>query len=377
MIRIGRMHSYVIAGAALLAAACSGTTSEGTAPPAASAETGRPPVAVSVAPAARADFLESVEIVGTLAPKFSADVKSEVTGTVTAVYVTEWVPVRKGDRLARLDTTEIEAGIAALKAVEAQARVGESRAKREYERAQQLQKFGLITPQAFDDAKTAVEAAEAATAASMAQTRAVESRLAKSALVAPIDGVVALRGVNVGDRVENMGSGEPLFRIVDNRLLDLTVSIPSSRLSTVKIGQIIEFTTDALPGRTFTGKVMFINPAIDPASRSAKVVVEVPNRDGQLKGGAFVKGRVVIANRPGILQVPREALLNWNLEQQTADVFVARGDKAEKRVVKTGQSNGVTVEVLSGLDAGDPVVVRGGFSLQSGDRVAVAKGEGA
>ena len=61
-----------------------------------------------------------------------------------------------------------------------------------------------------------------------------------------------------------------------------------------------------------------------------------------------MKGRIVVANRSGVLQVPREALLNWNLEQQTADVFVARGDKAEKRVVKTGQSNGVTVEVVSG-----------------------------
>ncbi len=70
-------------------------------------------------------------------------------------------------------------------------------------------------------------------------------------------------------------------------------------------------------------------------------------------------------------------MLNWNLEQQTADVFVARGEKAEKRVVKTGQSNGVTVEVVSGLEDGDPVVVRGGFSLQPGDRLAVAKGEGA
>ena len=90
-----------------------------------------------------------------------------------------------------------------------------------------------------------------------------------------------------------------------------------------------------------------------------------------------MKGRVVVSNRPGILQVPREALLNWNLEQQTAEVFIARGDKAERRVVKTGQSNGVTVEVLSGLDEGDPVVTRGGFSLQPGDRVAVVKGEGA
>jgi RND family efflux transporter MFP subunit len=287
------------------------------------------------------------------------------------------VPVRKGDRLARLDTTETEAGIAALKAVEAQTRVAEARAKREYERAQQLQQYGLITPQAFDDAKSAVEAAEAATAAAAAQIRTAEARLAKSTLLAPIDGIVAFRGVNVGDRVENMGGGDPLFTIVDNRLLDLTVSIPSSRLSSVKVGQPIEFTTDALPGRAFTGKVMFINPAIDAASRSAKVVVEVPNRDGQLKGGAFVKGSIVVANRPGILQVPREALLNWDLERQTADVFVVRGDTAEKRQVKTGQSNGTTVEVVSGLEAGDPVVARGGFSLQSGDRVAVAKGEGA
>ncbi len=374
MLRIGRMFIVPIAGVALVAAGCSGTPADA---PQEVTQAGRPPVAVSISPAARAEFQESIEILGTLAPKFSADVQSEVTGTVTAVYVTEWVPVRKGDRLARLDTTETEAGIAALKAVEAQTRVAEARAKREYERAQQLQQYGLITPQAFDDAKSAVEAAEAATAAAAAQIRTAEARLAKSTLLAPIDGIVAFRGVNVGDRVENMGGGDPLFTIVDNRLLDLTVSIPSSRLSSVKVGQPIEFTTDALPGRAFTGKVMFINPAIDAASRSAKVVVEVPNRDGQLKGGAFVKGSIVVANRPGILQVPREALLNWDLERQTADVFVVRGDTAEKRQVKTGQSNGTTVEVVSGLEAGDPVVARGGFSLQSGDRVAVAKGEGA
>jgi RND family efflux transporter MFP subunit len=143
------------------------------------------------------------------------------------------------------------------------------------------------------------------------------------------------------------------------------------------VGQSIEFTSVTLPGQRFTGKVMFINPEIDPASRTAKVVVEVPNPDGRLKGGAFVEGRLVVANRPGILQVPREALLNWNLEQQTAEVFVARGDKAEQRIVKTGQANGETVEVVSGLEAGDPVVVRGGFSLQPGDRIAVGKGEGA
>jgi membrane fusion protein (multidrug efflux system) len=222
-----------------------------------------------------------------------------------------------------------------------------------------------------------VDAAVAAVASATAQVKTAESRLAKSFITSPMDGVVAQRGVSVGDRVENMGSSDPLFRIVDNRLLDLTVSVPSSYLSRVRVGQPLQFSTDALPGRTFTGKVMFINPAIDVASRSAKVVAEVANDGNLLRGGSFVKGRIIVATRTGVLQVPREALLNWNVEQQTADVFVVRGDQVEKRVVTVGTAGGAAVEVISGLQAGDQVVTRGGFALGQNDRVAVVKGGGA
>ena len=374
MIPVSRAIQMIAVGAALGAAvACS---NEAAAPETAVAA-GKPPVAVAASPVVVADLEESVDVVGSLAPKYYADVKSEVSGVVRAVHVNEWVPVRRGAPLANLDTSETEAGIEALKAGEVQARVGEARARREFERAQQLKQYGLITPQNFDDAKTAVEAAEAATAAARAQIKTAQARLAKSSLVAPMDGVVALRAVKVGDRVENMGGGEPLFRIVDNRLLELTVAVPSSQLAQVKIGQPLEFTTDTLPGRTFTGKVMFINPAIDAASRSGKVVAEVPNADGALKGGAFAKGKILVATRKGLLQVPREALLNWKVEEQTAEVWVVQGDKAEKRVVKTGLANHVTVEVVDGVKAGEQVVTRGGFQLREGDRVAVAKGEGA
>jgi len=103
----------------------------------------------------------------------------------------------------------------------------------------------------------------------------------------------------------------------------------------------------------------------------------VLNRDGALKGGAFAKGRILVATRTGLLQVPRDALLNWKVEDRTAEVFVVQGDKAEKRVVKTGQANHVTVEVVEGLKPGEQVVTRGGFQLRDGDRVAVVKGEGA
>ncbi len=373
MTSIARGLAIILSGLALVGSlACSNET-KGAEPTA-----GRPPVAVSVAPVTVADLAEYVEVVGSVAPKFAADVKSEVTGVVTDVYVTEWVPVRRGARLARLDTRETEAGIEALKAAVAQAQVAESRARREYERAQQLKQYGLITQQNLDDAKSAVEAAEAATAAARAQVKTADARLAKSFITAPMDGVVALRGVNVGDRVENMGGNSPVFRIVDNRLLEFTVSVPSAHVAAVKVGQPLEFTTDTVPGRVFTGKVSFINPALDEATRSAKVIAEVPNADGALKGGAFAKGRIVLSTRPGVLQVPKEALQNWDLEKRTAEVFVATGTTVQKRAIQIGKANGVSVEVLSGVKAGDQVVTRGAFALREGDRILVSsKGEGA
>jgi RND family efflux transporter MFP subunit len=191
-----------------------------------------------------------------------------------------------------------------------------------------------------------------------------------------MDGVVALRGVNVGDRVENMGGG-PMFVIVDNSLLNLTVSVPSSRAALVRVGQPLEFTTDTVPGRTFTGMVMFINPALDEASRSARVIAEVANPDGALRGGAFAKGRIVVDRRREVLQVPRVALVDWDLDAGRAGVFVVRADRAERRAVRTGAASPDGVEIVSGLEPGERVVTRGAFALRQGDRVAIDETGGA
>jgi RND family efflux transporter MFP subunit len=333
--------------------------------------TARPPVAVDVVRVAASDVTETVDVVGSLAPKFAADVKSEVTGVVTAVYVTEWVPVRKGTPLARLDTGETDAAIEALKAVAAQARVVETRARREHDRALELQRYGLITPQALDEARFARDAATAGTAAALAQVRTAEARLAKSFIRAPMDGVVAFRRVSVGDRVENMGGGEPMFRIVDNRVLDLTVTVPASQASAVRAGQRLEFSTDGVPGTAFDGRVMFINPAVDEIDRSVKVVATVSNQGNRLKGGAFVRGRIVTATRAQVLQVPRETLIDWNVAARTAAVFVVVGERVERRTVTTGAVSEQTVEIAGGLTIGEPVVIRGGFALRPGDSVIV------
>lgn len=364
------IRSEIVVGLTLLVLGAGACSSQGESS-VEKAGAGKPPVAVEVAPAVEADIEESIEVVGSLEPKFAADIKSEFTAVVEEVYVTEWVRVRKGMPLAKLDTREAEAALQAARAGFLQAEVAETRASRELDRAMRLREAGLVTEQGLDEARTALEASQAATAAARAQLQAAETRLAKAVLRAPFDGTVAYRGVNPGDRVENMG-GEPLFRIVDNRLLELTVSVPSTALSSLRTGQPLEFSTEAIPGRTFCGKVQFINPSADPVSRSVKVVAHVPNDDETLRGGLFVKGRILTGTRRGVLQVPRLALVDWDPSRGVAAVFVVNGDTAEKRPVRTGSATPHAVEVTQGLQPGERVVTRGAFNLRSGDHVLVS-----
>lgn len=330
----------------------------------------RPPVAVELAQAVLGDIEQTIEVVGSLAPKFAADLKSEFTAVVEEVYVTEWVKVKKGTPLAKLDTREGEAALEAARAALLQAQVAETRAVRELERADKLKEVGLVTVQNLDDARTAREADAAATAAAKAQLQATETRLAKAVIRAPFDGIVANRGVNPGDRVENMG-GEPMFRVVDNRILELTVNVPSTSLASLRVGQPIEFTTDAIPGRTFRGQVMFINPTADPVSRSVKVVADVPNEAEELRGGLFAKGRILTGTRAAVLQIPRTALLAWDVSRREGEVFVVSGEVVERRAVRTGAVAGEYVEVTEGIAAGESIVTRGAFNLRSGDRIVV------
>jgi RND family efflux transporter MFP subunit len=361
-----------VAALVIVAAACS-RTGEGKA----TQVGGKPLVAVEVAPAVTGELVQTIDVVGSIAPKFASDIKSEFTAVVSDVYVTEWVRVTKGQPLARLDTREASLALDSARAALMQAEVNETRASRELERTGKLKEYGLATQQNLDDARTARDAAAAATAAARAAVKSMETRLEKAIIRAPMDGVVAFRGVSVGDRVENMGGNTPMFRIVDNGLLDLTVTVPSTKSAPLRIGLPLEFTTDGLPGRTFRGMVRFINPTVSEADRSVKVVAEVPNQDGALRGGMFVKGRIRTGERTGVLQIPRVALVSWDVEHNSGEVFVISGDAAERRAVRTGEVTGEAVEIVQGVAAGEKVVTRGGFNLRPGDRVQVANPQGA
>ena len=376
-----------ISAAVLLIAACSGG---GEAAKKAAPEISRPPVAVEASLAATGLLTEGIDVTGTLAPKFEVDVKSEVAGLVSEVFVTEWVRVKKGEPLARIDIREqeafvkrTEAALESAKSTELQARVADNRARRELERMKKLKENGLATQQALDDAGTEAEAAASRVQAAQAQVRAVQedlnqvqTRLAKGRIVAPIDGIVSERRANVGDLVGEAGANQPLFHIVDNRILNLTVSVPSVSMAGLRLKQPLEFMTDALPGRTFKGTVMFINPSVNEVDRSVRVIAEVNNAAGELKGGLFVQGKIVTGRRDGVILVPREALSGWDVSGRKAKLFVVEGDRAKSREVRTGVAKEGGVEITAGLKSAETYVVRGAFNVKEGDKLIIARKQG-
>ncbi len=349
-----------------------------------------PPAAVEVALVQPRDLVEAVEVVGTLTPRYEARIRAEYSGIVSDIYVNEWVRVKKGTPLALLDTREIEvlvqkaqAAVEAARANVLQAEVGSARAERELNRAQQLKEAGLITQQMLDEVKTEKAASAARLAAARAQLLAAEkdlqhgrTRLAKAVIRSPMDGVVALKNVNVGDLVGEPGSQRILFQIVDSRLLELTVTVPSVEMARLKIGQPLTFTVDAFPERIFSGKVKYINPTVSDADRSVKVLVEVPNPQEVLKPGLFVKGRILTAERKGVLLIPREALVFWDVNAKQGEVYVVEAGRVKKKTVQTGAVSADGVETVSGLQPGESVITRGGFTVKEGDPVRVVPGNG-
>ncbi|MEW6258931.1 MAG: efflux RND transporter periplasmic adaptor subunit [Thermodesulfobacteriota bacterium] len=326
----------------------------------------------------------TVDVYGSLAPKLSTQVRAEIPGTVQSVRVKEWDRVKPGDLLLQLDPTDVrlavqqaQAALQMARAQESQARVDLDRAQREWDRGVRLKQGGLITAQECDERQSALDAARARLDLAAAQVSQAASRLAevnrslqKTAILSPISGTVSQRHVDIGIFVDK---GAQLFTIVDNRILDLTATVSAVDLVLVREGLPIQFTVDGFGDRLFEGTIKRINPIVDTADRSGKIVAEVANPGEELRGGLFVRGRIVVKRMDQLPVLPKNSLTQWDIQRQTATVLIVNAaDTVEARTLETGLSDGNWVEIRSGIASSDRVVIRGGFTVKPGDRVQVS-----
>jgi membrane fusion protein (multidrug efflux system) len=291
-----------------------------------------------------------IEGVGTSLARKSINVVPLTTGRIREIRFQAGDRVKAGQVLAELDDEIERADLAQAEAALTQARLA-------LQRAEKLQSKKHVPVAMVEDLTS-----KAATAA--AAVDRAKRRLADRSIRAPFPGVVGIRRVDVGARVDD----ETVIATLDDLAeIEIEFSVPEQFYSRVTAGQSTRATSASFPGRSFQGKVALVDSRIDPTSRSFKVRVAVPNPDLVLPAGMFMHVQLTLETREG-LAVPEEAIVT---EAGAAYVFVVADGKAHRRKVGVGRRDVGLVEISNGLALGEEVVVKGLASLREGTPVSV------
>jgi membrane fusion protein (multidrug efflux system) len=308
-----------------------------------------PPVSVQLFTVASIDLPHTLSAVGSLAGPEMATLASEISGRVVRLDIPEGQRVERGHLLARLDDTEARAAVAVTRA-----RL--KKARDHLERLESLRAESVSSEQAYEDASSEFEAARGA-------FEEAESRLAKTAIRAPFAGALGLRQLNVGQYV---GPGTPVVEITQIDPLELVFSLPQrDRRELAPQQEVIGIVGRC--GPRFEGRVVAIDPRVDPATRSVQLRARVPNSEGALHPGMAVRVRLVVGESPGALVVPQEAIVR----QGTKHVVYVVDDAglAQPHEVDLGQFFVDGVQVRSGIAAGARIVVAGQQKLRPGSPI--------
>ncbi|MGH8497191.1 MAG: efflux RND transporter periplasmic adaptor subunit [Gammaproteobacteria bacterium] len=309
-----------------------------------------PPTAVETAVVTAGALTDSISAVGTLRADESVVIRPELAGRIERIHFEEGQRVARGDPLFSLDASLIRSELR-----EAEANLAMSR--RAFERAQDLIGRKLIAQADYDDARSQLEIDEARLASA-------RTRLDKTVINAPFEGVTGLRQVSPGDYVE---IGQALVSLVQLDPIKVDFSVPEVHLARLDPGQTIEVRLDAFPNESFRGEVTAIDPQIDVNGRSVVLRAVLPNEERRLRPGLFARLHLELAQHDDALLIPEQAL--WPQGEQQ---FVYRVEEGQARLVEvqTGIRRAGRVQIVSGLQAGDEIVTAGQLKLFDGAAVA-------
>lgn len=360
-----------------------------------------PPLAVRFAKVESRKLPPVLEISGTLDPDEKSEVAAQFAGAVKLVKVDVGTRVKKGDVLVVLDASEAALRLAAAKSAADQqrARLGlngrgfdaeavpdvkaakEARdlAVTEAKRAEELAKSGSVAQAVVDQARSNAQRAEAAYEAARnganqgfaalktaeAQAGLSGKNLKDTRVVAPFDGAVQERRVSAG---EFAGVGRVVAVVVKDNPLRLRIDVPESEIAGLEQDASVVLRVSAYPGRDFKATVKRIGAAINSYSRTLPIEAEVPNDEGTLRPGFFVRAQVALRGAPAeVLLVPESAVGSTG---SNARVFVREGNRVIEKLVSTGRHVGDMVEIRGPLRAGDEVAAESVAELTDSREVA-------
>jgi HlyD family secretion protein len=353
----------------------------------------------------KGDLAKSVVATGKVTPITKVEIKSKASGIVKKLYVDAGDRVKEGQVLADLDRVEIEAQVNSakaqelsaesnLKAAEADMKKAEVDAqgvdvptlKRAYDRAQEMAKAGVVSTSAEEDAQRAyimaankqdvakaqlvvskakVAQAQADVQKSRATLKQLEEQLSYTTIIAPIDGIILSRNVEMGDAVSSilvMGSAATLVMTLgDTSEVYVKGKVDESDIGKVYLGQPARIRVETFKDKTFTGRVTKISPmGVEKDNVTTfEVRVSINNPGGELKAEMTANAEVILDEHKSVLMIPEGAILYDKDKKASTEVPDPKAKDGKRKVALTiGISNGAKTEVLSGLKEGDQVVLQ-------------------
>lgn len=314
---------------------------------------------VTPATATTRTFADRIEVLGVAKGRQSVTITSNATELVTRVRFRDGQYVAKGAILADLQASEEDASIIT-------ARAAATQADRQYRRWKTLADKGIVSPAAMEQYQAASEQAQA-------NLLAAQSRRNDRVIRAPFSGVVGLSNIAPGTLIN---PGAVVATLDDLSVIRVDFDVPDRYLPVLRQGQGIVARPDALPGRSFAGRIAMLDTRVDERTRSIKARAEFANPAGELKPGMLIRVGIDQGQRQGV--AAPEAAVQFVGDAANVFVIVHDGDRAtaEQRPVTLGASDAGFVEIRSGLRVGESVVADGVSRLQPGQAVRLAGGKG-
>ena len=320
-----------------------------------------PPTTVSSVSVKEEDWAPRLTAVGSVSAVQGAVVSAELAGVVSEINFENGAEARKGEVLMKLDASQEEA---LLRSAEAEAQL----ARTDLERSRDLAMKKVVSSAELDAAQSKFRRLNAV-------VDQVRSSISKKTLVAPFDGQLGIRQVNVGQMI-NAGQQVVPLTSLDPVFADF--ALPQQYFGQLKPGLEVHVTTDAIPGRVFNGKLTAINSMVDSSTRNITLQATLDNSDHALRPGMFAKAEVLLPEKHKALVVPGSAI---SYAPFGDSVFVIEKKKDEKtgkesqvirqQFVRVGEARGDLVAITQGLKAGDIVVSTGVFKLRNGMAVTI------
>jgi len=320
-----------------------------------------PPTTVSSATVKEEDWAPTLSAVGSLSAVQGAIIAAELGGVVSEIKFENGGVAKKGDVIMKLDASQEEA---LLRSSEAEAEL----ARQDLERTRGLASEKVVS-------KAELDAAESKFNRLNAVVDQMRSNIRKKTLVAPFDGQLGIRQVNVGQMIN---AGQQVVPLTSLDALFADFALPQQYLGQLKPGLEVHVTTDALPGRVFGGKLTAINSMVDSSTRNITLQATLENPDHALRPGMFAKAEVTLPEKHKTLVIPGSAISYapfgdsvFVIDKQKDDKTGKESQVIRQQFVRVGEARGDFVAITQGLKAGEVVVGTGVFKLRNGMTVTV------